>query len=211
MVDQAFTLLGAIGDVLYAVFLMPGIYLLSAFVATAPVTALKLGITAGQTEGTLPVVVSLISWFVLMILLSIVWQVFRNWLRMVNAMLRKIGFRLTLATRACKTRLLLMLRWFLPRRKTQADLEPAAVEFDELDLAVLDSVSEQGPGFTLSAPELAEQLSLLPSKIQQSLEKLSRNKLLDSSIGSTDGFDNYYLTEAGATYVSIWQRQQSRG
>lgn len=104
-----------------------------------------------------------------------------------------------------------MLRWLLPRRKTQSDLERAAVEFDELDLAVLDSVSEQGPGFTLSAPELAERLSLLPSRIQQSLEKLSRNKLLDSSIGSTDGFDNYYLTEAGATYVSIWQRQQSRG
>jgi len=211
MVDQVFTLLGAIGDVLYAVFLMPGIYLLSAFVATAPVTALKLGITAGQTGGTLPVVLSLISWFVLMILLSIVWQVFRNWLRIVKAMILTLWFRLTLATRGCKTRLLLMLRWLLPRRKTQSDLERAAVEFDELDLAVLDSVSEQGPGFTLSAPELAERLSLLPSRIQQSLEKLSRNKLLDSSIGSTDGFDNYYLTEAGATYVSIWQRQQSRG
>jgi len=153
-------LLGAIGDVLYAVFLMPGTYLLSAFVATAPVTALKLGITAGQTGGTLPVVLSLIFWFALMILLSIVWRVFRNWLRMVNAMLRTLGFRLTLATRTCK---------------------------------------------------IAEQLPLLPSKIQQSLDKLRRNTMLDSSIGSTDGFDNYRLTEAGATYVSIWQRQQSRG
>ena len=211
MVDQAFKLLGAIGDVLYAVFLMPGTYLLFVFAATAPVTALKLGITAGQTEGTLPVVLSLISWFALMILLSVVWRVFRNWMRMLNAMIRTLWFRLTLATRTCKARLLLMLRWFLPHRRTPADLEPAAVEFDELDLAVLDSVSTQGPGFTLSAPELAEQLSLLPSKIQQSLDKLSRNKMLVSSLGSTDGFDNYHLTEAGATYVSIWQRQQSRG
>jgi len=211
MVDQALTLLGAIGDVLYAVFLMPGTYLLSTFAALAPITALKLGVTPGQTGGALPVVLSLISWVALMILLSIVWQVFRNWLRIVNAMIRTLWFRLTLATRTCKTRLLLMLRWFLPRRRTSANLEPATVEFDELDLAVLDSVSAQGPGFTLSAPELAEQLSLLPSRIQQSLDKLRRNKMLDSSIGSTDGFDNYHLTEAGATYVSIWQRQQSRG
>ncbi len=211
MVDQAFTLLGAIGDVLYAVFLMPGTYLLSAFVAVAPVTALKLGITAGQTGGTLPVVLSLISWCALMILLSVVWRILCNWMRFVNAMIRTAWFRLTLAIRIFKTRLLLILRWFLPRRRTPGSFEPAAVEFDEFDLAVLDSVSAQGPGLSVSAPELAERLSLLPSKIQQSLDKLSRNKMLDSVIGSTDGFDNYRLTEAGATFVSMWQRQQARG
>ena len=211
MVDQALTLLGAIGDVLYAVFLMPGNYLLSAFAATAPGTALKLGITAGQTEGTLPVVVSAISWLALMVLASVVWRALSNWMRVVNSLIRTARFRLGLVIRIFKTRLLLILRRFLPRRRTPANLEPAVVEFDELDLAVLDSVSEQGPGFMLSAPELAERLSLLPSRIQQSLDKLRRNKMLDSSIGSTDGFDNYYLTEAGATYVSIWQRQQSRG
>jgi hypothetical protein len=211
MVDQAFTFLGAVGDLLYAVFLMPGTYLLSGLASVAPVTALKLGITAGQTEGTLLVVLSLLSWLALFVLLSIVWRILRNWTRYANAMIRTAWFRLTLVTRACKTRLLLLLRWFLPRRRTPVRVEPTTVEFDELDLAVLDSVSEQGPGFALSAPELAERLSLLPSKIQQSLDKLSRNKMLDSVIGSTDGFDNYRLTEAGASYVSMWQRQESRG
>lgn len=211
MVDQAFTFLSAVGELLYAVFLMPGAYLLSGFAAIAPVTALKLGITAGQTEGTLLIVVSLIFWFALMILLSVLWRILRNWMRIMSAMIRAAWFRLTLATRACKTRLLLMLRWFLPRRQTPAKFEPSTVEFDEFDMAVLDSVSERGPGFTMSAPELAERLSLLPSKIQQSLDKLSRNKMLDSVIGSTDGFDNYRLTEAGASYVSMWQRQESRG
>ncbi len=211
MIDQALTLLGAIGDVLYAVFLMPGTYLLSRFVAIAPVTALKLGITAGQTEGALPVVLSAICWFVLLLLLSAAWRVFSNWMRFANALIRTARFRLGLAIRIFKTRLLLMLRWLLPRRTVPARFEPAAVEFDELDMAVLDSVAAQGPGFALSAPELAEQLSLLPSKIERSLKKLRRNKMLDSSIGSTDGFDNYCLTEAGATYISMWQRQESRG
>ena len=211
MVDQAFTLLGAIGDVLYAVFLMPGTYVLSGFVAIAPVTAMKLGITAGQTEETLLVVVSAISWLALMVLLAVVWRIFLSLMRFVNAVIRTAWFRLVLATRNFKTRLLLIIRWLLPRRRTPANFEPAAVEFDELDMAVLDSVSEQGPGFTMSAPELAERLSLLPSKTQQSLDKLCRNKMLDSVVGSTDGFDNYRLTEAGATYVSMWQRQEARG
>jgi len=211
MVDQAFTFLHTYGELLYAVFIMPGTYLLSWFVAIAPVTALQLGITAGQTGGPLPFIVSLLSWLALMILLSIVWRVLRNWMRLVSAMIRTAWYRLTLATRLLKTRLLLMLRSLLPRRRTPAEFEPPAVEFDELDMAVLDSVSEQGPGLTLSAPELAERLSLLPSIIQQSLDKLSRNKMLDSVIGSTDGFENYRLTEAGATFVSMWQRQMFRG
>ncbi|MBT8092466.1 MAG: hypothetical protein KJN77_05460 [Gammaproteobacteria bacterium] len=211
MVDQAFTLLGTVGDQLYAVFFMPGTYLLSGFVTIAPDTALQLGITAGQTKGTLPFVLSLISWLALMILLTVVWRAFRNWMRLLNALLRTAWFRLSQAIRNSKTRLLLTLRSLLPHRRTPANFEPPTVEFDELDMAVLDSVAEQGPGLTLSAPELAEQLSLLPSKIQLSLDKLDRNKMLYSVIGSTDGFDNYRLTEAGATFVSMWQRQESRG
>lgn len=84
------------------------------------------------------------------------------------------------------------------------------IEFDDLDMAVLHSVSAKGPGFAMSAPDLAEKFTLRPAQVQKSLDKLSNNKLLASVIGSTDGFDNYRLTDSGLAFMAMWQRQQAR-
>ena len=211
MVEKVSIVISTIGGKLYAAFILPGSYLLSQFAAIAPVTAMRLGIAAGQTEGALPVVLSLITWIVLLILFVVVWRLIRNWLRLGNAIVRTAWFRLIMAVSSYKTKLVLKLRSYLPQRRAAAEITAPAVEFDQLDLAVLSSVSMHGPGFTLSAPELAERLSLLPSRIQQSLDKLSKNNMLNSVIGSTDGYDNYRLTETGASFISMWQRQESRG
>jgi RIO-like serine/threonine protein kinase len=84
------------------------------------------------------------------------------------------------------------------------------IEFDDLDMAVLRSVSMKGPGFAFSAPDLASRFRLRPSQVQRSLEKLDRNKMLASVIGSTDGYDNYRLTNHGIAYLAMFQRQLSR-
>ncbi|MDH3578771.1 MAG: hypothetical protein OEO71_13260, partial [Gammaproteobacteria bacterium] len=102
-------------------------------------------------------------------------------------------------------RLLHGLRRLVPQR-TRGDIAAPKVDFDDLDLAVLHSAAARGPGFTTSAPELAERLTYRPTQIQRSLNKLSRNKLLDGVIGSTDGFDNYRLSESGSHYVMMLRR-----
>ena len=209
--DQALTLLDTVGAQLYAVFVMPGTYLLAWFAAVAPATALRLGITSGQSDGLLVLVVSFVCWLLLFIAVSVLWRMLRSGLRFVSAMVRTAGYRLGIAIRSFKTGFLLKLRSLLLQRREPDKVDSDAVDFDEWDMAVLDAVSEQGPGFTLSAPELASRLRMRPAKIQERLEKLSRYKMLDSVIGSTDGFDNYRLTEAGATFVSVWQRREYRG
>ena len=83
------------------------------------------------------------------------------------------------------------------------------IEFDDLDLAVLRSATMQGAGFAMSAPELAEQFRMRPAQVQRSLNKLSKNKMLAYVIGSTDGFDNYRLTDSGAAFFSMWERQNT--
>lgn len=83
------------------------------------------------------------------------------------------------------------------------------IEFDDLDLAVLRSASVQGAGFALSAPELAEQFRMRPAQVQRSLNMLSKNKMLAYVIGSTDGFDNYRLTDSGAAFFAMWERQNT--
>ena len=202
--------LSTFGAKLYALFVMPGSYLLSKFAAIAPVTAMEIGITAGQTEGALPITLSAIYWVVVLILLLVTWRIVRDWVRVGNALIRTAWHRIKHAVSGFKTTLILKLRSHVPHRKARDEIEAPAVEFDELDFAVLNSVSAQGAGFTLSVPELAERLSMLPSQIQQSLDKLSRNRMLSSTIGSTDGYDNYRLTDSGAAFVSMWQRQESR-
>lgn len=83
------------------------------------------------------------------------------------------------------------------------------VHFDEIDIVVLQAAAERGPGFTTSAPELAGKYSLRPSQFQEALGKLSRNKMLTTVIGSTDGFDNYRLTDYGAAYLQMWEQQKA--
>lgn len=211
MVDQALTILDTVKDQLYAIFVMPGSLLLAWFTSVAPAKALSLGITGGQSEGLLVNVLSLFAWLLLAMAATAVLKVFRNGLRLANAIVRTTWFRMTIAISAMKTSLLLKLRSLLGQRGKLDHPEPRSVDFDEWDMAVLDSISEQGPGFTLSAPELAVHLSMRPSQIQARLEKLSHYKMLDSVIGSTDGYDNYRLTETGATFVSVWQRQERLG
>lgn len=79
------------------------------------------------------------------------------------------------------------------------------VEFDDLDLAVLRSAAARGPGFTTSAPEIAEELTLRPAQIQRSLDKLRKNKMLEYVIGSTDGFENYRLSRLGNAFMGQQQ------
>lgn len=211
MIDQLTAYLDSFGDWLYGWFIAPGSFLLSKFAAVAPATAFDLGITPGQTEGALVITLALVSWILLCTAGAVAWILARNGTRLAVAMVLTAWHQLIIAVANHKTNVVLKLRSLFPKRPARPDETMPAVEFDELDLAVLHSVSEQGPGFTLSAPELAERMSLLPTRIQQSLDKLNRNNMLKSSIGSTDGFDNYRLSETGAAFVSMCQRRELRG
>lgn len=84
-----------------------------------------------------------------------------------------------------------------------ASLAAHAVDFSAVDVAVLTATATLKPGFAVSAPELAERLRRRPGEIQQSLEKLYRIKLLDVTLGSTDGFDNYVISTSGAAFGSM--------
>lgn len=211
MIDRITAYLDSFGSWLYGWFVAPGSFLLSKFAAVAPATAFDLGIEPGQTEGTTVIALSLASWLLLCIVCALAWGVLRNGVRLTIAMVLTAWHRLAVAATGFKTNVVLKLRSLVPARSAHRDATSPAVEFDDLDLAVLHSVSEQGPGYTLSAPELAEAMSLLPAQIQRSLDKLSRNNMLRSTIGSTDGFDNYCLSETGAAFVSMYQRQATRG
>ena len=83
------------------------------------------------------------------------------------------------------------------------------VRFDDFDFTVLQATADCGPGTTTSAPELVSKYGLRPAQFQKSLSKLRSSKMITAVIGSTEGFDNYRLTDYGAAYMKMLQRRQA--
>ncbi len=207
MITDLTTILRQFGNAVYNIFVLPGDFLLSQFAAHAPRVAAKLGFVGDDQSDMLLVVLSLLIWFLLAVVVMKILRLWQNFVRISNAMIKTISFRISLATRNLKMRLMCRLRRLIPRRSNRDDAV-SEVEFDDLDLAVLRSTAACGPGFTTSAPELADQFPLRPAQIQRSLDKLSSNKMLDRSTGSTDGFETYRLSQSGAFFLAMWQRKE---
>lgn len=141
----------------------------------------------------------IVGWFIL--------HFYRNVARNVEAVFRILAYRFSETLGGWKTHLVCRFRNLIPHRKSRVVDTTPQVEFDDLDFAVLRTAASLGPGFAINATELAERFSLRPAQVQRSLNKLSSNKMLDSIIGSTDGFDNYRLTQLGTAFMSTWQKQ----
>jgi hypothetical protein len=196
-----------LGKVIYDAFLLPGDFILSQFVAHAPTLALRLGIGSEVDGLMLPAVLSLLTWLLLVVVAWKFVRLLQNVARIVNAAIRTICFRTSNGIRSVKTKLVCKFRQQIPRRgSSRVDTVPE-VQFDNLDLAVLRTSAALAPGFALSAPELAGQLTMRPEQVQRSLDKLRKYELVDSVIGSTDGFDNYRLTQSGAFFLAVWKRR----
>jgi len=198
-----------LGNLIYNILLMPGHYLLGKFAEHAPALAGTLEMSGDEPPLVVLIVVSLLAW---LLLAFIVYKGVRLWqtlIRVMSSWSRIVTHRISSVIAGFKTQLVCKFRQLFPRRShSRADMPE--VEFDDLDLAVLRSAAACGPGFTTSAPELAGQLTLRPGQIQRSLDKLSKIKMLDNVIGSTDGFDNYRLSSMGAAYMTKWQRHAAR-
>jgi hypothetical protein len=186
-----------LGNVIYDLFLLPGTFVLSQFGAHAPDLALKLGIGVEGNGLMLPAIVSLLVWSLLGIL---VWKT-------VIAVYSRIFY----GTRRLKTFLVCKLQTLNRRRLLSLPVSIPEVEFDELDIAVLNTGSTLPPGLALTATELSGQLTKRPAQVQRSLDKLRKYGLVDDTSGTPDGFDNFRLTRSGAYLLSMWQRKGNGG
>lgn len=177
--------------VIYDLFLLPGNYVLS-FVAQAPQAAILGDGDALWLRST----VSALCWLLMSVLGWQLLRLIRNMARVLLALWLTVEFRFEQCLRNLRTRFVCAFRqlFALRRRSTASALE---VEFDDIDVAVLQSGQRLRPGYTLSVPELAGRLTIRPSLVQKSLDKLRKQKLVECAFGSTDGFDNYRLTPHG--------------
>ena len=182
---------------IFGLFLSPGTFILSQLGVYAPELALKLGIGNGDVGVVLPAIVSLLVWSFLGIL--------------VSKTFRAVSSRIFYGTRRLKTILVCRLQMLNRRRHLRRPVSIPEVEFNNLDIAVLNFGMNLSPGLALSAAEYSGELAKHPEQVQRSLEKLRKYGLIDDTIGTTDGFDNYCLTRSGAYILAMWQRNENGG
>jgi hypothetical protein len=190
-------------------FTLPGDYVLNQVKLHAPGMASLFGIGRPEDSITLTIVLSVLLWMLACVAVWASVKFVRNTIRISDALVRTAWYRLVQATGNVKTRIVCNLRQLFPHRRS-ADIESTPeLKFDDFDFTVLQAAAERGPGFTTSAPELAGQYGLRPSQFQESLRKLQNSKMITTVLGSTDGYDNYRLTDYGAAYIRMWDRQQA--
>lgn len=177
----------------YDVFLWPGEYLLAQLPHYAPALAVRLGIGIGENNVVLPAVVSVVAWS---LLAYMAWKT-----------IKAICLNVYYGAIRIRTYLTCKVEAHNRRRELSGPVPVPEVEFDDLDVAVLNLGSTIPPGLALTAAELSGQLTTRPAQVQQSLDKLRSFGLIDHALGTTDGFDNYCLTRSGATLLSMWERQ----
>ena len=197
MITKWLPILHDLGKAICDVFLLPGALVLSQLGAHAPELALKLGIGVEDTGVILPAIVSLLVWSLLGIL---VWET-------VRAVISRIFY----GTRRLKTFLVCKFQKLNRRRLLSRPVSIPEVDLDDLDIAVLNSGVTLSPGLALTAPKLSGRLTKRPAQVQRSLDKLRKYGLVDDTIGTTDGFDNYCLTRSGAYLLAVWQRKGNGG
>ena len=191
------------------IFTIPGLYLVEALTVHAPGIAAFLGVFAPSAAIVLVVVLSALAWVFAVIACWSAVVFARNVYRFSEAIVRTLWYRATQSAANVKTWVICRYKMFFPK-KAASSLEPIAeIQFNDFDFTVLQAAAERGPGFCTSAPELADKYSLLPSQFQKSLSKLSNNKMLATVIGSTDGFDNYRITDYGVAYLQMWEQREA--
>jgi len=190
-------------------FTLPGDYVLNQVKLHAPGMASLFGIGRPEDSITLTIVLSVLLWMLACVAVWASVKFVRNTVRISDALIRTAWYRVVQGTGNVKTRIVCNLRRLFPHRRS-ADIElTPELDFDDFDFTVLQAAADRGPGFTTSAPELASQYGLRPSQFQESLRKLQNSKMITTVLGSTDGFDNYRLTDYGAAYIRMWDQQQA--
>jgi len=207
MISNWLTTLRQLGILIREIYFAPGEFVLSRFAELAPVTAANWGITGNGDAIAVAAVISGIFWLLMSIIAWRLYRYCRSFLRNLVALLHTAWYRGKQAVGSVRTMLICRLREFVPRRRDDGIDAVPEIDFDDLDLVVLRSAAASGPGLATSAPEIAEKFKLRPSEVQRSVEKLRQNRMLDTVIGNTDGYDNFRLSPSGATFVAMWQRR----
>ena len=204
MIDQTLSTLADLANAAFRALMLPGDFLLSAFAWIAPHSAEVLTIGTGQS--VVMFILTLIAWTIIVIIGLLLSRACRGFARQIGSMFRILLWNAKMFMGSLKTRMLWKYREYFAHKTTQTETV-SQTQFDDMDIAVLASISRSDSRMASSAPSLAEKYKLSPAQIQDRLEQLAKNHMLRSVRASTNGYDNYQLTDSGLALLAMCERQ----
>lgn len=193
----------------YAVFMTPGEWLVSILIGHAPSFAASIGISNDQSAGLAALILTILSWLIAALFIRKLLYPLRRLANAIVAVINRLRYRTFIALHGYGTKLADGFESLTGSSDPDEAQAEEKFSLNRLDMIILHLAKTGGPGFTLSATELAARLNLRPDQIQQSLDKLGRNKLLDFALGTTDGYETYRLNQAGSYILTAYQQQQA--
>jgi len=204
MIEPTLSTAGNFVSAVVQAFLLPAELILSLIGKIAPQA--EAIITIGQ-GGTIAIFcIALAAWTGILVIGLLISRTCLKLTRTFSALIRIAVWHLKMSLGNLKTRLIWKYREYFPH-KTKQTQSVSHAQFDDMDIALLASMSRRGPGMATSAPELAEKYKLRPAQIRDRLDRLARNHMLSSVTGSTDGDENYRLTDSGLALIAMCERQ----
>jgi hypothetical protein len=203
MFDQTLTSLADFANAVVRGFMLPGDLLLAAFAWIAPQSAEILTFGNGKTIVTF--VLAMVGWSIIVVIGLLISRMCRRFLQQIGAIFRILMWNAKMYLGSLKTKLLWKYREYFPHKAKEGQTV-SQEQFDDLDIAVLASVSRSGPGSS-SVSELAQKYKLQPAQVQDRLGKLAQNHMLRIVKGSRWGSKKYRLTDSGLALIAMCERQ----
>ncbi len=205
MRGDSISLFSGVFTAAYDAFSAPGRLVVFVMLESFPEQADWLGLSYEQEPVTMVFLVSLIAWFLTLIILTIISSVARNIARDIEGYLFGLEHRASQGVAGMRTSVTLWLRRWLPKRGGRA-LETGSVEFNKVELSVLTSAYALGEDAILTPRSLADVHNMKPDRIQRALENLREHRLLDVSATAKGLAVEYRMTPSGMTYASMLSR-----
>jgi len=204
MLKQIFSSLAEFAGAIIRGFLIPGDLLLSALSWIAPKTAQILAFGNGKT--IVLFILALLGWTLVLVAGLMLSRLCRNIAWQVSALFRVFVHRSKQFAGDLKTRLIWKYREYFPHKEAETH-SVSQDEFDELDIAVLASISRRGSGMATTATGLAEKYRMQTAQVQERLDRLQESHMLRSAVSPNDGHEKYRLTDTGLAYIAMCERQ----
>lgn len=189
---------------IYNAFLVPGESLLSLIGSLSPQTENIMRIGHGAV--IYPLILSLAAWTAVLVIALLILRMIKRLLQQVSALFWTLVHAIKLYIGNLKTRLIWKYRQFFPHNAQQSEIL-AQEQFDDVDVAMMASISRSNTGTARSASKLAGKYDLRPAEVQKRLDRLVANHMLRSIGGTTDGEKYYRLTDSGLAFIAMCERR----
>jgi hypothetical protein len=193
-----------LSELLSELFFLPGDCFVWAIASYLPSVAVFLNIGPADYGGVLAGFVSTCAWLVLFVTAAIGYQKVVDADAALTRRLAKLRAQLVRGAHIARA---LLAGWFREREKPREDTLELAADFDldREELQVLRLHGELGPGYALAVSEVAAELRARLNHAQELLERLTKLKLIESTVGGLDGENAYRLTRSGRAFLIFRQ------